>query len=538
MTGTSGSYTPPSVAGAECPAPMTRAELLALRNSGGLELGCRYTITDPVQAGNFNPTALVFDAVSPTELDTEGEAIVPWSANPVTVIYNIDSTTAAYSRVIDNQRNDVTGTHAHIGAFPWGRRSVFANTVRNSTVNWTAGLLYQNEITALSTVNSSANTYRNKISRGTVTVVAQVFAENDILRSTVTTTAGSTTSWFGNEIHSSTVIMTGTGYVRNSKIWADTDLHTGNMAIVNSEFHNCRATRFTGSTGTVLRSKLSQIASGTRLRDFVRLNLWRVDINGDSRIAAAGPATLVMERSTMGAGSRVNLVAGSNVTIVDTTQERGIITETAGGFGLVQRSTVSGDSSIRFQSAASVSIANRNIVRNASLFDGSRLQFRGNSERCRFERSQLTGSSTANFANANNTIVLYSAAAAQSTIHADNDLGSRIYHSSATAHSSLVVRNPGAGNPLMYYCHAAASSTIVMRDCFGAARLYSITASSQSILRLQNGGGRLYYSSFTAYYYLFVTIPTGTTRNSFHGYGRRTNTLVNPPANGTFVQNF
>lgn len=54
--------------GATCPAPMTRAALIALRNSGGLSKDCDYVITDHVQGRLVAGTQIHLQAVDANTL--------------------------------------------------------------------------------------------------------------------------------------------------------------------------------------------------------------------------------------------------------------------------------------------------------------------------------------------------------------------------------------------------------------------------------------------------------------------------------------
>jgi hypothetical protein len=124
-----------TIAVGACPGPMTRADLLALRTAGTLDVNCAYIITDHTQ-GNITADRILLRAVDNVTLSMNATVYVTglqfnvpdnsgWKA-----IYDID--TNLLTEVWDNRGNHVKGATA-VTAFPWGN-TAFANNEILGTV--------------------------------------------------------------------------------------------------------------------------------------------------------------------------------------------------------------------------------------------------------------------------------------------------------------------------------------------------------------------------------------------------------------------
>jgi len=161
MASTGGGFTPSAV---QCPAPMTMAAAIVLRNAGGLDAQCHYLITDWVQAPNLaGPNLVELHAVNATSFAQDVNVFTPYDNTAWVGQFDLDA--GQMLQLQDNLGNTVrdaeTGTNI-MGLFPWGNgfwsentfdsvtlttspaslaRDVRRNTVRNAVLNlaaWTA----------------------------------------------------------------------------------------------------------------------------------------------------------------------------------------------------------------------------------------------------------------------------------------------------------------------------------------------------------------------------------------------------------------
>src|SRR5688572_24108575 len=194
---TSGGFSPPGPPA--CPAPMTRADLLALRAAFALRPECHYIITDGPfigTTGNQSATTIEMHAVSSLELSTSVSVQTVFSPNAWVGTYDIDLGAAgSITELADGWGNVVKDPDADSPtvqtAFPWhrggtlfrdnyvedaslpgwgtgtagaARNRIVGSTVDNSG-DWTFN---DNEVTVLSTVTLAQATGSRSFSRNRV----------------------------------------------------------------------------------------------------------------------------------------------------------------------------------------------------------------------------------------------------------------------------------------------------------------------------------------------------------------------------------
>lgn len=127
-----------SDAGNSCPAPMTRAALLALRAAGGLSKDCDYVITDHIQGRLVAGTTIHMQAIDASTLsmavavDTIYDNVA-WSG-----IYDIDR--ALVLELTDNRGNVARGFNgSEVANFDWGNAAYTNVRVEQSTLTVTYG---------------------------------------------------------------------------------------------------------------------------------------------------------------------------------------------------------------------------------------------------------------------------------------------------------------------------------------------------------------------------------------------------------------
>ena len=127
-----------AVSGASCPAPMTRAALITLRNASGLVKDCDYVITDHVQGRLVAGTEIHLQAVSANELSENVSVNTTYDNEAWAGIYDLDR--ALVLELHDNRGNIARGINGtEVANFDWGNTFYTDNLVDNATWTGTIG---------------------------------------------------------------------------------------------------------------------------------------------------------------------------------------------------------------------------------------------------------------------------------------------------------------------------------------------------------------------------------------------------------------
>lgn len=121
-----------SNSGSGCFDPMTRSQLLALRNSNGLEVNCHYTISDYNRA-NVGTAEIILHAISENVLSMSVHVNTTFDNSGWVGKYDID--TNRITSLEDNRGNKVHGqSGAEVDRFPWGNVFWRETTIDNANV--------------------------------------------------------------------------------------------------------------------------------------------------------------------------------------------------------------------------------------------------------------------------------------------------------------------------------------------------------------------------------------------------------------------
>lgn len=124
--------------GSTCPAPMTRAALITLRNANGLTKDCDYVITDHVQGRLVAGTTIHLQAVSANELSQNVSVNTTYDNEAWAGIYDIDR--GLVLELKDNRNNVARGFNGtEVANFDWGNAAYTNVLVDSSTLTATIG---------------------------------------------------------------------------------------------------------------------------------------------------------------------------------------------------------------------------------------------------------------------------------------------------------------------------------------------------------------------------------------------------------------
>lgn len=587
--------------GETCPAPMTRAELVAL--SGSYSTKCHYIITNH-DKGNVGPALIMLHATDADTLSMDVSVQTQHDDMAWHGTYDIGPDRFRY--LTDNVRNHVTG-QGTIEDFPWGVSGVVDNVVQNADITYTSGTFSGNHIANDAVVIINGNQFvdnhidneanvnytsttgvflRNTVSHdANVTISGGDFIEN-IVATDATVNSSTTGDVDNNEFGSlssinvsgsanldactvkqssnltlsggsladttidedAQVILVGgvhyenhfgtsvvftqvagtDAYVRYSSFNGTTAWTHGQVIISNVDSYTSTINT-TGSSGLISNSHFNR-AYMANLKDVPDLTITDCSITDYAQVSVNAAARLYLYRSNVNSGSRILVSAGATQNSSNLSVTGYGYTQTLQGVLTANSSVIGGVGYIQHNSTGT------NTISNCSIDSRGSMRFLAESTGCRiYYTSATSGGKVYHNGSSLNGYIYYCEATSNANIYSVDSTSARIYYSTATSNGS-VYSTSNVNTHYMYYCFAASSGRVHMLSCDGS-RMYSITSQSTSIARLQNSdaAGRFYYSSVTAYYYLFVTLTA--TRSGIHAYGRRTKTVTDP-SNGTALENF
>lgn len=561
---------------------MTRAELIALRTSGELQTECHYVITDYNRA-NVGVAEILLHAVDESTLSMDASVKTTHDNLSWEGRYDIDSNRLVELR--DNIGNSVVGQEA-VDAFPWGNTAVTDNHVEEAIFNVTGGSATDNVIGSGSTVNASGATFHaNKVGQqANVTVTAGDFRENVVdsdatvnssttgdvdnnhfeslsisnvtgsanvatvsvaknanltvnggsladtvleMDATVTINSGSNyENHFGNSVVYNQV---GTGYIRNSRVDGNSTFTNGNVNVTNTRVWQT-SINTTGSVGTLSNSDIRD-CNLNACQNIASFTITYADFSSNSQISATGATRLYLGYCTMNGYGRFIVSAGRQLDASYTGLRDYAYVQVTNGRLYCNYTSVSNVSYVQHSSTGT------NRMERCSITAQSYARFQGTSNNCRTYYCDISsGSLIDHRGSSSGCYWYYTQANSSSQVYSNNSVNLRGYYNTVTGNSQIYSQAV-TGTHSIYYCACNGHGYILFENA-PAGIIYAVSCHGQGLLRFRpaSAAGRIYYSSFTAYYYLYADAWT-LTRTALHGYGRRTYTVTNPP-NGTFTQNF
>lgn len=492
-----------------CPDEMTRAALLALRNAGNLSIGCHYVITDPGANGTLQLQKVLMHAVDANTLSgcylKTAHDNTAWNGS-----YDID--TNLVDQVFDHlYDNEVKGNES-VTTFPFGVAAVTDNRVDHGRLNYTAGTVTGVTIGKASTLNMIAGS------------LSQTSIDGD---SDVTISSGTN---YNNTIGgSSNLNQVGTGYIRQSSVINESTVTVGGVNILDTVFRRA-SVNTTGAAGYIYYSDIQR--SFITAVDTALLQLSNLSMASNSQVLVSGAARCVIANTDMSSFGRVLVSAGalfdSNYTGLR-------------DYSYIQ--VLQGRLTVNYSSLANVGYIQNNtpgtnIVDRANVTTNARIRFLGTSTACRVYYTNVSsGSIVEHRGTSTGCYFYYCDVTSSSTMYTNNSVNLRGYYNAVSGNSEYYSQNV-TGTHYAYYNVLTGHGYLRHLDAAGG-RFYAIHCSAQGLLQMTGVNANCYYSSFTAYYYLYLTAANiSGTRTALHGYGRRSYTPTAVIPNGSYTQNF
>lgn len=306
-------YIAPSAA-ASCPAPMTRAALLALRAANQLSTDCLYTITDHVQNRLVAGTQIMLHAVAANRLSEDVHVLTTYDNEAWSGIYDIDR--GLVLELTDNRGNRAKGFNGtEVANFDWGNTAWTNVVVDSATLTVTYGnaaslanlVIRQNATVSITGFTGQLNNLLvENFGQLTATNANGTWrmgriSDNSVFNMTNYTGGGD--NWYFEILHGSNVNISNRASsvtLRTSSLYAMT-VNASGAVTSQLTIQNCP---------TLMNSTIIQaVGAGP-------LNITRVALDGLSQInAATGGGTLTIGNSRVESGSTVRKTNGGSLNV-------------------------------------------------------------------------------------------------------------------------------------------------------------------------------------------------------------------------------
>jgi hypothetical protein len=320
-----------------CPAPMTRAALIALRAAGALNVGCHYVITDYVQGRFLAGTTITMHADSATELSMNATVNSLYDNSGWECRYDIDTNNMLMCK--DNLDNivesDVTG---RVAAWDWGNTALTKNRIQGSVVvtygntNVVTGLTVTNygsvDLTGrtggsladttvdgqLYLINSNLTVLRSRIANN-ANIQAQNYAAGGA--GVVNTVIENTSSLACNSATAGTLSVTN-GRITSGSIVSHTGTGTfamSNTTVADSAQLAHSSTGAFNATGTFIHGGSTAIAHTTGPG---AMTLTGCDIGPFGRVSKNDPAStgaMALNQCAVKSGGHIQQLGAGNMTL-------------------------------------------------------------------------------------------------------------------------------------------------------------------------------------------------------------------------------
>ena len=543
----------PTGGGSTCPAPMTRAALIALRNAGTLNTSCHYIITDYNRA-NVGAATILLHAIDSNTLSMDVQVKTTFDTLAWEGRYDIDTNRITF--LADNLDNEITGQNT-VDNFVWGNTQFVDNTLKNVTIDIvnanafqgnigfsrsnitvTSGNFNNNTISTDANVESAGNTQRNHFeAQSNSNITSGDFRENRVEGDANITS--STSGDVDNNIFraSSNTVVSNNANLDTSEIHTDANLTISGGNVTTSQFKQASNTVISGGTfadnevgqdadvtiisGSNYENKFgkstiyNQVGTGyIRYSNIEGTTSW---INGNTNVSNVN-ANVSTINTTGSSGSifnstldrmyGINMQNIPTLTITDSTISNYGIVQTNGANRIyIYRTTITDGSRFlcgtstridtsycNFNSYSYIQSTVAGSVTIANYCNASSLGYMRNltANSNRFDRVNVSSSGSARFdGTASGCRIYYSNAhSGGSLYHTTGSITCYIYYSEASSLGQIYSQN--STNARLYYNKADAYSYVRSLNCPGTHYIYYSAATARGYIQMNNAGGRIY----------------------------------------------
>lgn len=484
------------------PIEITCAQANSLQNSGSIEPGREYIVTD-YNRGTVGPAQILTHGVTTKALAWDVAVLTTHDDSAWMARWNPD--TCRIIDMFDDRGNKVRSDNGdEVERFPWGNALVTGNDLTDTGFVYTGGTVRD---------NTGEPTSYLQISGGTITGTRLGgSADARINGGTVT----------NSTIDEGRLLLDGTGRFDNSHIGGGSYVDTDSIEIRNSRFDV--SSLFYGDGGTGRVDRLSADRGYVDLRNAADVNIDDVSIHAYGRIFANGAKLIQLQYVKIDTLGYVQATATGELFVYGSTVSDSAIVQSTNGRLEVRSTSVRDIARIQHSSTGTNQVSNSTLDSYGRIFfqnaaDNNRvlyskvdslgmIRFRGTSTGNTADRDRLSAQGYIDYVNETDSITRY--------VTVDT--------------LSYVILNGGSGVQVQYSSFLGYGRMLIQQGSTG--RVLGISVEGTAYVRLTNHASDLRYSSFLAYFYYYLTGNTAP-KQGLHGIGRQTYTEPAPTATVT-----
>lgn len=357
--------------GVVCPAPMTRADLIALRNAGNLNKDCHYVITNPSADGNLDVQEIILHSVNSNTLGMGVSILTSHDTLAWEGIYDIDANNVI--EVTDNLENKVI-SNASILTFPFGVSTVTDNIVDHSSLTYVSGTVNGNTILNRSNVTVNSSSFINNIVDTDATVVSEGNTQRNHFEANSNTTINSG-DFLGNKVgNDSTIVSSSSLDVDGNTFGNNSNATISGASNIDNNVIDTDAT-ITVSGGSLVQCKIGQLSGYIQSGGILRESTVGQDadvtiISGDNYENVFGNSTIYRQ---VGTGYiRYSTIEGTTTwtngnTNVSNVKSYTSTINTTGSTGAISNSTLNRAYGVNLQDIPSLTITDSTISNYATI---------------------------------------------------------------------------------------------------------------------------------------------------------------------------
>lgn len=481
-----------------CPAPMTRASLIALRNAGGLSKDCDYVITDHVQGRLVAGTTIHLQAVDASTLSENVSVKTTYDNEAWIGSYNIDSGVVFY--LVDNLNNVVRGT-ADVANFDWGNPAYNRCQITGSTLTVTYGNTATVHYLTVYVGAVNLTNYSGVINKALVSQANMSLAnssirlvDTEVLNGSVFNLSGVTDTgillrWHLNSSlinfsNSNTVISTLVSVRAQNSTWNCTNVTTGSFVGSGFDISNSTLT-FLDGIGIFAVQLNSNLQSGAVINFSAgNLTITRSVISSGAFLRIAGAGSVVLANAIVSTGSQIQTIVGgsSNLSITNTRVSGGTLIDiTAAAIGGALTMT-----GCLLDTASTVTLSNtRSYNISSTTILGSGISLTGSNaitdiiQLCYFA---LGAAISLACSGAANTLQRCTVIGSASSIQILGTSGAALYNRVNALSGGSVVQSNLSNALTLTQCFVSAGSSINLQNCAAGQNMQYIYVERQGSL--------------------------------------------------------
>lgn len=443
-----------------CPAPMTRAALITLRNTNSLSKDCDYVITDHVQGRLVAGTTIHLQAVDTNTLSEVVSVKTPYDNVAWSGIYDIDAGQVTFLQ--DNLSNTVRGA-IPVTDFDWGNTALQHCSILGAIMNYTYGNTASIQYLRVEGATLDLTNYAGVIANLRIIGESVVSLAGSRLRFSDCDFSGNSTVYFSNTTATTLIVglaISGHSFVNFTSSTLPITIDGMSVHYSNIQASSVTTGSFTAN-GFILANGILNLTTGMNAFTAIRSSL------RDNAVITSAAGSILLSGCEVITNASVSTSAGNTSLSLQSAKisTRSLVNSNGAGSLSIVRANIDANSLIQTitGSTSSLSISNSKIAGNTTIsITAASLGANLTIDSCLLESASSITMSGTRSCNISSTTVL----------------GSGISLSGANAQTDIIQQCYVAqGGIITLSCNGVAN-TLQRCSCIGSATTIQLTGTS------------------------------------------------------------